>query len=307
MNTTVQHVAVALGAVLALAGLGAAAQVPQRYLALPSNDRAAATIDWDAKAQTSLFGEFRTTLADYLLLKADRTHHRGVMIRAKTDRERAQDGAERIASSAAHDGREHNNETTVVPTRQHDWRGWIGKAQREVEPMMDLRNHKHGSIRQTTALYWLTAKSNPYMERAFVEGSFVMRAGAKDAAMAVAFLREGERHNPNAAGIQTELGHCLFLYQGEHAEAERHLSRAIQLVNAVPNPDDEAAEARMNAYRWLALLYEKEGRTREAERLARSGLRVLGEDTVLSHVLARVGGQADASLPAWNTPSLDPR
>src|SRR5579872_3396218 len=80
----------AVAVALALAALGAAGSLVERYVVVPTSR--AAMPDWDGGAQTSLFGEFRTTLSDYLLLKADRTHHRGVMIRHLTQKELAKAG-----------------------------------------------------------------------------------------------------------------------------------------------------------------------------------------------------------------------
>jgi hypothetical protein len=272
-----------LAAVVALAAAGALAAP---YVEVPASSD---NFDWDSKAQTSLFGEFRTSLSDYLILKADRTHHRGVMIRHLTDREMAHLTPLDAKSEQDHDIREHHEQTTVVPQRKEDWRGLIGEAQRNVEPMMDMQNHKHGDARQTIALYWMTVRANPRLVSAYVDGSYVMRSRENGTEEAVRFLRDGEQHNPGSLAIKTELGHVLFVYAHDTARAEESLTAALRLSRSAPRLSDEEREARTNAYRWLALLYQNTSRPAQAVTIAKEGETVIGHDVTLEQVLSHHG------------------
>lgn len=249
-------------------------------------------------ASASLFGELRGGLADYLWLKADRLVHNGVEMRALTSSE--QHEGRRWRSSEAHGektavARHEEGETTVVPNPEADHRGILGNLERQVEPYMDMRHHRHRDPGETAALFRLMTWANPHFVPAWLVGANVLAENLNRPKDALAFLWEGEAQNPNSLEIQAEIGRYLLYHYHNGPAAEARFRRAVALGAAQPNLSDEASEAWENAHRWLVIEYYRAGRRREARDMALAAIRRFPQSRYFRRALERHEGGERAS------------
>ncbi|MDX1932557.1 MAG: hypothetical protein SFU56_08135 [Capsulimonadales bacterium] len=250
-------------------------------------------------ASASLFGQFRTSLSDYLWLKADKYMHRGVDLRGLTDQEKRTNDADGVSTHPDDPVKmKHTEETTVVPSRERDWRGHLGDIEREVTPYMDMNNHGHGEARETLPLFRLMTWSNPHFIRGYVIGWNLMAQDPKHLGDAEAFLREGEANNPQSIEIQNELGILYTVRKKEYDRAMPYLYQAIQLAEArdPSTLNEDEGEAWKHAYRWAVLNRRDAGDQPTARTLAAQCLKRFPEDVVCTGYLKQYGHGAPAAL-----------
>ncbi len=204
-----------------------------------------------------------------------------------------------------HDGHAEHGErpghedghVVVIPPRAEDFRGALGDLERAVKPYAggDGQLYSKGPD-QTVPFYRLMTWADPHFVPGYAVGASAICQAGKHADEALAFLREGERSNPDSFELQTELGHFLLVYRRDYPSAERHLARALELVpRSGLSPLQK--DARTDAYRWLAILYREWGRPAQAVRVAREGLAVVGPDHTLQ-LTVRQRGRPVRSGPA---------
>jgi hypothetical protein len=214
----------------------------------------------EEKAQASLFGQFRGSLSDFLYLQVDKFVHEGVEIRGKTETELKKDRESVTSSDGLETGaRQHNGtETTVVPGKKDDWRGVLGDIERQVTAYKPMGGHGHRDPKDAVQLYRLMTASNPKFIRGWTEGAWLMaRKKEVGPEKALAFLRAGEKANPESIEIASSLGWLLTRDLKRYDEGRVPLERAIALgktldPEALSAEEKEAQEeALVSAYRFL--------------------------------------------------------
>jgi hypothetical protein len=175
----------------------------------------------DKSATASLFGQFRSSVADFLWLKVDKYMHNGVELRGLTEMEEKKANTELAKTDekdVAGGFAQHVEETTVVPSAKNDWRGVLGDVERAVQPYQDMSNHTHRDPKEALPLYRLMTTANPNFIPGYVYGAAMISRDKTKYAEAMAFLREGESNNPNSIEIKTEIG---MMYVGKLREFEK--------------------------------------------------------------------------------------
>ncbi len=243
-------------------------------------------------ASASLFGQFRSNMADFLYLKVDKYLHNGVELRALTPYEEEVEHADKVgvAESDIREGfKQHgHDETTVVPSKQSDWRGILGDLEREVQPYQDMSAHTHRDPKEALPLFRLMTWSNPNFIPGYTLGAMMIARDRSKVDDAIAFLKEGEANNPQALEIKTELGHFLTGRKRDFEAAVPYLREAIA-IGKQRDPKtmtEDEAEAFQNAYRWLVLNRREAGQPAEARAAAEECVARYPNDVVCRHYLA---------------------
>ncbi|MBX7244534.1 MAG: hypothetical protein K1X53_03490 [Candidatus Sumerlaeaceae bacterium] len=101
---------------------------------------------------------------------------------------------------------------TIVPTRNKDFRGFVGDLERAVKPWHDPSTpHTHTAGTELLPWYRLATMSNPNNIRAYMIGAWWLKAMHKEKQReeAVKFLDEGIQNNPKAFQLHVMKGVIL--------------------------------------------------------------------------------------------------
>lgn len=289
--------ALALTGALAVLGAGGGAMASLTRPAAPG-DEALNGASWEG----------RRLLAQMLWVKTHAVLHAGAEERAARPGEEKTRAGEYHRhggggeAKGAHDGHEHaegevceaahedeGGHVLVIPPASEDFRGVLGDLERSVKPYAGADGKMYSKdSSQTIPFYRLMTWADPHYIQGYTVGSTFINKVGQETDEALKFLHEGERYNPTSFEIQTELGHLYLVYKKDYAAAEKHLRRALELIPKRELTEVEA-EARTDAYRWLALTYVEWGKPQEALNVARHGRMLIGADPTLDGVLARKG------------------
>jgi hypothetical protein len=293
----------AVAGVALLIGLGHLARAAAApHLRSPEGHGETGQEKLEENATASLFGEMRGGIADYLWMKADRVLHSGVEMRAMTEKEwripnRHQAG--HAPGEDANDPQGHaHGETTVVPNREADRRGILGEMERQVKPYMDMRSHRHRDTADIMSLFRLMTWANPRFVPGYVVGANILAGRFHKPGEAIAFLKEGEKHNPESVDIQVEIGRYLLYRFKDGAAAEKRFRHAIQMGARHETLPDEEAEAWENAHRWLFIRLHRANRLPEARALARLAVQRFPESGFFEKALQREDLAEERAAPA---------
>lgn len=276
-------VALGLAAGTLVPGVGKETNPPTQVSSLEANE---------THAGASLLGQFRTSIAASLFMRADLYLHNGVEMRALTDAERrkgehgvggTEDG--HIASDKMHDD---SSIVTVVPDAHDDFRGVFGDIERATSAYKDMRGHEHNDPLTVMPLYRFTTWVDPSFISGWCLGAMVMARGKEPDAVdrAIAYLQEGRRANPDSIEITTQIGTLYVARQQKIDEGLTWLEKARDLVRKRGKEitSGQAASA-IETYRWLALVYRHQKRTNDQHAAAKEGLQYDPEDKVLKRML----------------------
>lgn len=246
----------------------------------------------ETHAGASLLGQFRTTAAAWLYLRADLYLHNGVEMRALTDAERRQGehgvgGSEdaHIASDKLHDD---SAIVTVVPTREEDFRGFFGEIERATSAFKDMKGHDHNDPLTVMPLFRLTTWVDPSFITGWCLGAMVIARGKEPDAIdrAIAYLKEGERANPDSIEITTQIGTLYVARRQAIDEGLGWLEKAREIVRRKGmDLNQTQAEAACETYRWLGLVYQHQKRFEAQHAAAKEGLAIVPDDKVLKRLL----------------------
>ncbi|GAB4454088.1 MAG: hypothetical protein OHK0029_08210 [Armatimonadaceae bacterium] len=250
-------------------------------------------------ATASLFGQFRSNLADFLWLKVDKYLHSGVDLRGMTEEER--NDALRQVSNAGTDGpdgnRQHRSETTVVLPRQADWRGVLGDIERDVKPYMDMRNHSHRDPKEALPLFRLMTWSNPRFVPGYTTGAVMIAREEKAYKEALEFLQEGENNNPESIEIQATFSYLWlrgnrFGGKGSTEKALEHADKGVRLGMArdASTLTSDEVDALQDCFRWRVLSLRDSGQRAKAYQAAMEGLRIFPDDVICRNFLEKEYG-----------------
>ncbi len=154
-----------------------------------------------------MLGEFRTGLSDMMFMKTDRYIHAGVSY--------VQHHPVMSAHELAEDVHEHQDELglhdfcdecsvcsappgtpTLIPSPGKDFRGFIGRLHRQVQPWRDPdKPHIHTDGRELLPWFRIMTLGDPGYIRGYVAGSFWLQL--EDTERALEFVEEGLQHNPD--------------------------------------------------------------------------------------------------------------
>jgi len=293
MTERLQTIACAAGILLALAGVsGVASHVGPIMEGGPTGISMAEQERVDKAASASLLGEFRSSTADFLWIKVDAYVHGGVAMRGVTQQEKQSGTFDKVGSGDGgkeNGNREHRgDETTVIPSASHDWRGWYGNIEREVSPYQDMNHHTHKDPKEALPLFRLMTVSNPHFIPGYVVGAAMIARDHTKVDEAIAFLLEGAKNNPNSIEIAEEIGELYSgRYKRQYEAGMPYLVKAIVLGRGrdrttLTEDEDEAFE---NAYRWAVLNRREAGDFAIARKVAQEGLKLYPEDVVCKEFL----------------------
>lgn len=220
---------------------------------------------YEDKPVTSLVGEFRGTLAGFLYARADEYMHGGVIMRAATPQEI--DSGARLASHGDDMRDTHGKgETSVIPEPERDARGFWGQLERDTQPFMDIRHHKHKDITEALPLFRMMTWSDPHFVEAYNFGAFLVFSAAKDHNLqrALEFLEEGIKNNPRSYVLHTEYGQYQLNNAKNVVEAQKHFMASTLIVESTPpaeieKVDPQDQEEAERGWEYLVITYRKQG------------------------------------------------
>jgi hypothetical protein len=163
-----------------------------------------------------MLGKFRTNLSDTFYMQTESFLHYGVAFKPHDEAEHetvssemakgmADDEAEdshhdhhdHAHEEEGHDGHHHEESLTIIPTAADDYRAWIGRMQREIQPWQKPGGAHHlASDAEVVPLFRLMTLADPHSIRGFTVGSYWV--SRMDPVAAQKFLDEGLVKNPNA-------------------------------------------------------------------------------------------------------------
>ena len=276
-----------MGAVLTV-GLAAGALAPDLGKETNPPTRVSNMEAHETHAGASLLGQFRTTAAAWLYLRGDNYLHNGVEMRALTDGERRKGelgvGGEEDNHHASDKLHDDSSIKTVIPDADDDFRGFFGDIERASAAYRDMRGHQHNDPMTVMPLFRLTTWIDPSFITGWSLGAMVMARGTEKDAVdrAIAYLEEGLRANPDSIEITTQLGSMHVARKADIKKGLVWLERARELARRQGKQTTlSEAEAVVEAYRWLALVYQHENRVKEQHEAAREGLARCPDDKVL--------------------------
>ena len=280
---------------LAMAGMGTLALRIEPQVNVTAGLSATAQEKVDKSASASLFGQFRSSMADFLWLKVDKYAHSGVDLRGLTDEEKKNKAAGQVASQDGgkeQGNREHRgDETTVVPSANNDWRGIYGSLEREVQPYQNMAHHTHRDPKEALPLFRLMTWSNPHFIPGYTVGAAMIARDHAKVDDAVAFLKEGMTSNPDSIEIASDLGAMLTIRKHDYAQALPILKQSIDngRKRDMTTLSDDEKEAYQAAYRWTVLNRREAKDPVAARAAAETGLKLFANDVVCRHYLESIG------------------
>lgn len=224
-----------------------------------------------------ILGEVRTNLSDLMFIKTERYLHNGVAYRPHLDMDQTAQSGEIVDKHAGHDHghgesgsgesfdfagefEEHEAEAkgehvhdeaeeessgTIIKGPEDDFRGFIGRLEREVKPWRDPKlAHIHTSGTELLPWYRLMTLSDPKNVRAYLIGAWWLKGQRKPEfyAEALNFVSEGIENNPQAFQLYLMRGY-IYNQMEKKAEAREAFTEAAELaVKARPagwTPEDE--------------------------------------------------------------------
>ncbi len=209
---------------------------PREYEGGRSRD-AVARSRRNASSIAVLFGELRTSMSDMMFIKTERYLHSGVAYRPhhdeqllsveemgeEVDHHQAEVGHDHHAHDHSHshdhhhaDDHHHTHEhhghagtPTLIPPRDEDYRGFIGRLHRRVKPWRDPdKAHLHTDGTELLPWFRVMTVTDPHYVMGYTLGSWWIARYDRD--MALNFIEEGIRNNPNAFQIRMARGFILW-------------------------------------------------------------------------------------------------
>jgi tetratricopeptide (TPR) repeat protein len=227
---------------LAVAAIGMRVALPEQ---IRQPDSWGSQKIFDKAPAATLVGGFRSTLASWLFSRADEYLHGGVIIRPATEQEKVT-GAP-LASHGDELANTHGGGGTgLIPPPGRDPRWVWGMLERETQPYMDVRNHRHHDLREALPLYRMMTWSDPYFVEAYSQGAYMVFSGSESHNLqrALDFLLEGLHYNPNSWQLHKDYAHYHLYNLKQYATARNYFERAIDLAEKQPEQkvDEEELE-----------------------------------------------------------------
>ena len=161
------------------------------------NRASSATSEKDLEARNTnafatILGTLRVNAADFLFIKTSMYSHAGVAYQTKDA------SAPKPQHNAGEDKCEQEGAATVIRSAETDYRGFLGKFERQVKPYRDASaGHVHVSTEEVAPWIRMMTLSNPHFIRGYRLGAGVLQ-NHKNWQEAENFLKEGVANNQNA-------------------------------------------------------------------------------------------------------------
>jgi hypothetical protein len=239
----------------------------------------------DTHASASLLGQFRTSVATWLYLHADLYLHNGVEMRPMTQFERREGTQGQSAGDNDLGKGEGSTETTVIPSAERDFRGWIGDLERSGGAYKDMKGHRHNPPETAMPLFKLMTVLDPSFIPGWTMGAMIIARDVKTGPQnAVTFLKRGVKENPHDFRIRFEIGYYLAAYLKSLDEAVAWLDSARQMASTRRNLSADELSSLEENYRWLGLCLKSQGKRREESIIAQEGIVRFPDDPVLARL-----------------------
>ncbi len=203
-----------------------------------------------------MFGQFRTSIAAMLYLKADRYFHGG------TQHEHAHELHSCLMEPDADKKEQEHHHTSSHKEQEHhhtsshqehtaDIFFRINRAIR-YKPVHHLNNVESAEI---MPWFELASLADPHYIQAYTVGGFWLglRLGKVDKALK--FLKKGLKYNPNAWEIYAQIGDIYFIANHDYPKAIAYFRQAYLFMNSVRVTDIEKAHVLI----FLAVSFERTG------------------------------------------------
>jgi len=223
---------------------------------------------------SSLGSQIQTSASGWLWAYTEVYLANGIKMRRMTQKEAAENGF--------NDGRDHG--TTVIPPPAKDFRGIFGDVDRSVNAWNAVQRFKQNDPRQCLPLFRLMTWLDPNFVEAWTNGAMVIAMDRTEKAnqMAMEFLREGYKRNPDCVDIPTTFG---MLEITRHRDFDKSIGFFQKAVENGQRRFDALSEnekqAFLSAYRWLTLAYRNTGRLKQMNQAIREGLTYFPDDQVM--------------------------
>ncbi|MBN1517842.1 hypothetical protein JXA32_14855 [Candidatus Sumerlaeota bacterium] len=228
---------------LALPALSSRLQ-PNQYKGGRSRDQQE-RFERNSSAVAQMLGEFRISMGDILFLKTERYLHNGMAFKAHLNQKQLlnvydHDHNGHGAGDEHHDEHDHENLQTIIPTRAHDFRGFIGELERQVKPWQDPSEHHHEHTDGSELLPWyrVMTLADPHNVRAYIIGGYWLKNHSIDEG--IRFISEGIRENPDVFELRLSLGR-LYMNKAQS------LMPPNSPFGALPEPNSEAERCFLKA------------------------------------------------------------
>lgn len=260
---------------------------PIAFLAVPENfrtpDTTGETDVYDKEIGASIVGEFRSSLAEYLFVKADEYMHRGVIKRKSTDAE-ANAGAWQVVGGEVELDKQDAGQVSMIPEPPRDPRGVWGYIERDTKPWEDVRHHGHEPL-EALPLYRLMTWADPTFIDGYDAGALAIDASSvsNSSNRAYNFLAEGVRNNPKSYLLHKDLGEYLLRFH-RSSDADRQFEEAIRCLPKGPAPDRTE-----QLWQELVQSCRTAGFKEKEIRFARQGLTLYPDDITFTKSLAKYG------------------
>ena len=187
----------------------------------------------NSSAVATMLGEFRTAMSDIMYMKTERYLDNGIAFMPHLKKEilsasgsaepvdEDHDDADGHDDHAEHDHDAHGEHDhagehddgagtkTMIPTEADDFRGIIGRLQREVTPWRDPSlPHQHADGTEMLPWFRLMTRCDPHYVVGYTVGGWALKSHNLEAA--IQFAQEGIEHNPDAFQIHLTLGQLYF-------------------------------------------------------------------------------------------------
>lgn len=199
------------------------------------------------------FGGLRELVASWAYMKAEEYHHSGMPFMKAMEFHPGEDSmmSERGPDEHGEEGHHHDH---GVAHKEDLYSKIFGYTHVTKDTHLNAAAEK-----EILPWFYLEVKFDPHDIRGYVLGAYQLER-LKKGEEAIAFLREGERHNPDSAQILTAMGQHYFV-KGSYEVAFQYLKRACILWQEGKGPnavnDQYEQTDRFLAYNMLGTIYEE--------------------------------------------------
>jgi tetratricopeptide (TPR) repeat protein len=179
-----------------------------------------------------IMGEVRASLADVMWVKTGRYVHGGIAYSAHLNRDEFSRSGEVVNRADLEGAGKSTGTKTLIPHENEDYRGFIGRIHRGVQPWQDdSAPHTHDSGEELLPWYRMVTLSNPNHWRGYLIGTWVLsRLNTQEALeSSIEYLDEGIRNNPGVFQLRLMKGRML-INQDRWRTAIPEFNAAIELA-----------------------------------------------------------------------------
>lgn len=237
----------------------------------------------ESHASASMLGQFRTSAAASIYLRADLYLHNGVEMRPLSSEE-IKRGRHGVGGSKEEQAL-HNDGgiVTVVPAKKDDFRGILGDLERAGSTYMQMENHTHNDPKLSLPLFrlmtWVDSKFIP----GWTMGAAIMIRDRTEesTSKAITFLENGLKDNPENIEILVQLGYTLAVCRKDVFGGLTKFVQARDAALGKTRLSLAESEALQECYHWLIIGNKEVNNPFAARRYAEEGRHMFPDDELL--------------------------